>query len=91
MDEKAGFFKQIISKSSPESSMRFAMIFTYIFSVVTVYSAWAYAYVFKAATDLGPNIIMLTGSILAIVTGGKVVQQYNEGQEKKKDGTPNVG
>jgi hypothetical protein len=88
MDDKPSFFKQIISKSSPESSMRFAMVFTYLFSVITVFSAWAFSYCTKGS-DLGPNIIMLTSGILAIVTGGKVVQQYNEGQEKKvKDGTP---
>jgi hypothetical protein len=88
MDAQPGFFKQIISKSSPESSMRFAMVFTYLFSVITVFSAWAYAYCTKGS-DLGPNIIMLTSGILAIVTGGKVVQQYNEGKECK-DGKPTV-
>jgi len=77
-----GFFKRMLSKSNPESSLRFAMVFTYLFSVITVFSAWAYVYCTKGS-DLGPNIIMLTSGILAIVTGGKVVQQYNEGKEKK--------
>jgi hypothetical protein len=87
MEAQPGFFKQLISKNTPESSMRFALVFTYIFCVLVVFGSWSYVYI-TVGSDLGMNIIGLTTAVIAIATGGKVAQNYSEAKEKKDELSP---
>ena len=88
MESQPGFFRQMISKNTPESSMRFAMVFTYLFCVIVVFGSWSFVYI-REGSDLGMNIIGLTTAVIAIATGGKVAQQYKESKENE-DGKPTV-
>ena len=78
------FFKNLISKSYPESMMRFVVLFVYLFVVVTVFITWAAVSSYKQALQDFPT------GLVAVVTLILGIPTYFKNQEKKEETKQNA-
>jgi len=74
------YFKALLDKSNPASTMRWAFIFTYVFVLLIVFITWTALVIKKGEmVDIPGNVFSLVSAIIGIVTLGKVFQTKFEG------------
>jgi 1,4-dihydroxy-2-naphthoate octaprenyltransferase len=78
------FFKDLINRCNSMSTMRFIIIFTYLFVIIITFITWASISVAKTAMqDIPVGLLGLVSAVIAIVTTGGV---FNKREETKQNG-----
>ena len=82
------FFNDLISRAKPLSSIRFCLVFSFLFVTITPFSVWAFVCIWnRALSDLPTGIITFSGLVLGIITSGKAVEKISEGKKDVVDNT----
>ena len=78
-------FKELIRRGSPESAMRWLIIFSYVFVIGVVITAWAVlSFVNSALQDIPSGLLALVSAVITIVTAGKWLEKREETKENIK-------
>lgn len=80
-----GWIKELFSKESAMSSMRWVLVWTWAFVVVIVFGTWAAVCVSSkpvSLVDIPTGVVALVTLVLSIITGGKAYQSAQELKEK---------
>lgn len=79
-----GFFAKLFDQADPASSMRFAMVFSYLFVSTIPFIVWAAVCIMKqTVVDIPAGVVGLIVAVLGIATAGKVTQSIlGEGKDK---------
>ncbi len=78
------FIKDLISKNQPESTMRYVVLFAYLFVILIVFITWSVISGVKSALQEFPaGVVTLVTLVLAIPT-------YFKSQEKKEETKQNA-
>jgi hypothetical protein len=77
------WIRELFSKESSMSSMRWVLIWTWLFVIVVTWSTWATLCIInRVMIDIPLGVAGLVSSVLLIVTGGKAWQQVTENKAK---------
>jgi len=80
------FFKSLIDKAASLSSVRFCLVFSFLFVTITPFVVWAIVCVRNSKIeDLPAGIITFGLGVLGIITTGKVKEKINEGKNANSD------
>lgn len=82
----ANWIRELFSRESTMSSMRWVLVWTWAFVIVVVFGVWALVCLLSkpmAIVDFPANVVLIVTSVLAIVTGGKAWQNVQERKEKE--------
>ena len=85
------WIKELFSKESAMSSMRWVLVWTWAFVIVIVFGTWAAICLMSkpmSLVDFPANVVLIVTSVLAIVTGGKAWQNVTENKEKANESPP---
>lgn len=83
-----GFFKDLIDRKTSLSSVRFCLVFSFLFVTITPFAVWSFVCVWnRAITDIPAGVITFASLILGIITTGKVSESISEDKNnpEKKD------
>jgi hypothetical protein len=83
-----GFFKDLIDRKSTLSSVRFCMVFSFLFVTITPFIVWASVCIYTwKIEDIPSGVITFASVILGIITTGKATEKISENNKpEKKDG-----
>lgn len=80
------FLKELMDKAASLSSIRFCLIFSFLFVTITPFIVWAVVCVRNSKIeDLPAGIITFGLGVLGIITTGKVTEKINEVKNDCKD------
>jgi len=73
------YLKSLIDRATSLSSIRFCLVFSFLFVTITPFSVWAFVCIWnRAISDLPGGIITFSLGVLGIITTGKVTEKINE-------------
>lgn len=73
------YLKALLDRASSASSMRFVLIFSYLFVVLITFIVWAVLSSTKQAIqDIPMGLITFAGIVLGYATGGKYLEKREE-------------
>ena len=73
------YLKSLIDKATSSSSIRFCLVFSFLFVTICPFAVWAFVCIANAKIeDLPAGIITFGLGILGIITSGKVVEKVKE-------------
>ena len=84
------YFRNLINKNTPESSMRWIFVWTFFFINIVIWSAWFGVSLVKSSLqDFPSGLVAMVNGIFLIITGGAI---FNKKEETKQnaDSTKNV-
>ena len=78
------YLKSLLSNVNSASSMRFVLIFSYLFVILITFIVWAaLSSIKEAIQDFPAGVITFAGIILAYATGGKYLEKREETKQGK--------
>lgn len=87
-EENTTFTQNLLSNDSKVSSMRLTMIVSYLAVVLVPLFVWTFLSLKTGIIpDFPPNFVWFVGTVVTVVTGGKVAQ-FAFGERGKENPTP---
>jgi len=75
------YLKSLIDRATSLSSVRFCLVFSFLFVTITPFSVWAFVCIWnRAISDLPGGIITFALGVLGIITTGKAAEKISEGK-----------
>ena len=82
-----GFFKNLVDRSTSLSSVRFCLVFSFLFVTVTPFCVWAFVCIYnRSIIDIPSGVIAFSSLVLGIITTGKATEKIAENKTEKKNG-----
>ena len=81
MAETKGFFNSMVSADGNISSMRVIFLASYALVVTVPLIVWTVVSLFSKPmqmADFPANLVWFIGTVIAVITGGKVAQSFEE-------------
>ena len=73
------YLKSLIDKATSSSSIRFCLVFSFLFVTITPFVVWAtVCIVNQKMEDLPAGVITFGLGVLGIITSGKVIEKVQE-------------
>ena len=74
-----GYLKSLIDRATSLSSVRFCLVFSFLFVTMTPFVVWATVCIVNAKMeDLPAGVITFGLGVLGIITSGKVIEKVQE-------------
>ncbi len=85
-EENTTFTQNLLSNDSKVSSMRLTMIVSYLAVVLVPLFVWTFLSLKTGIIpDFPPNFVWFVGTVVTVVTGGKVAQFAFGGKDNQRD------
>ena len=74
-----GYLKSLIDRATSLSSVRFCLVFSFLFVTIMPFAVWASVCIVNAKMeDLPAGVITFGLGVLGIITSGKVIEKVQE-------------
>jgi len=74
-----GYLKSLIDRATSLSSVRFCLVFSFLFVTICPFAVWAFVCIANAKIeDLPAGVITFGLGVLGIITSGKVIEKVKE-------------
>ena len=73
------YLKSLIDKATSASSIRFCLVFSFLFVTMTPFGVWATVCIYNSKMeDLPAGVLTFGLGVLGIITSGKVIEKVQE-------------
>ncbi len=80
------YLKSLINRNSPESTMRYVVIFVYLFVILIVFLTWTIiSALLSKLQDIPPSVVTIVTTVLGIPTLFKYLEKTEETKQSAKD------
>jgi len=82
-----GFFKDLIDRKTTLSSVRFCLVFSFLFVTVTPFIVWSFICIWnRSLFDIPAGVITFSSLVLGIITTGKATEKIADNKKEESNG-----